>query len=128
MNIFKKRWPSQLIYFRNYGLGKLGLDKCLKSPVSGHPSKSSMVNEPSHCGNLNHSTFSIFIDQCEGNLSWKKSLLLISKIFGHFVNTLTAGHKFSLLNRGKLTQPIQMELSEKQKAFSEYFPAFLKCR
>ena len=40
----------------------------------------------------------------------------------HFV----AGHKFSLLNRDKLTQPIQMQLSKKKKAFSIFFSAFLK--
>ena len=38
----------------------------------------------------------------------------------HFV----AGHKFSLLNRDKLTQPIQMQLSKKQKAFSNVFLHF----
>ena len=45
-----------------------------------------------------------------------------------FVNTLIAGHKFSLLDRENLMQPIQMQLSKKQKAFSEFFSAFFKCR
>ena len=31
-----------------------------------------------------------------------------------------------LLNRDNLTQPIQMQLSQKQKNFSEFFFAFLK--
>ena len=44
------------------------------------------------------------------------------------MNTLTAGNKFSLLNRDKLTQPIQMQFSKKQKAFSQLFSAVLKCR
>ena len=57
-------------------------------------------------------------------LSWKKSFLIICKILRLFVNTLTAGHKFSLLNRDKLTQPIQMQLSKKQKAFSNVFLHF----
>ena len=34
--------------------------------------------------------------------------------------------KYSLLNRDNLTEPIQMQLSRKQKAFSELFSAFLK--
>ena len=53
--------------FGSYGLRKPWLHKCLKSPVSEDPSESNMVNRPKHCSNLNHSTFTIFIDQCEGN-------------------------------------------------------------
>ena len=53
--------------FRNYGLGKSWLDKCLKSPFFEDSSKRNMVKGPKHCPNLNHITFSIFIDQCEGN-------------------------------------------------------------
>ena len=53
--------------FRNYGLGYPWLDKCLKSSISEDPSKSTMVNGPKHCSNLNRSTFSIFIDECERN-------------------------------------------------------------
>ena len=45
-----------------------------------------------------------------------------------FVNTLTVGDKYSLLNRDKLTKPIQMQLSEKQTAFSEFFSTFLKSK
>ena len=59
-------------------------------------------------------------------LSYKKSLLVISKISRLFPNTLSADGKYSLLNRDNLTQPIQMQLSRKQKTFSEYFCAFLK--
>ena len=36
-------------------------------------------------------------------------------------NTVTAVYKYSLLNRDNLTQPIQMQLSKKQKNFSEFF-------
>ena len=39
---------------------------------------------------------------------------------------MSADAKYSPLNRDNLTQPIQMQLSRKQKAFSEYFCAFLK--
>ena len=47
---------------RNYGLGKPSLVKCLKSPVFEDPSKSNMVNGSKHCSDLNHNTFSIYID------------------------------------------------------------------
>ena len=43
-----------------------------------------------------------------------------------FVNRLTADDKHYVLNRDNLTQPIQMQLCEKQKSFSEFFSAVLK--
>ena len=39
---------------------------------------------------------------------------------------MTADDKYSLLNRDNLKQPIPTQLSQKEKAFSEYFLAFLK--
>ena len=52
---------------------------------------------------------------------------MICKISRLFPNTLSADGKYSLLNRDNLTQSIQMQLSRKQKTFSEFFSAFLKC-
>ena len=43
-----------------------------------------------------------------------------------FVNGLTADDKRYLLNKENLTQPIQMQLSQKQKKFSPTFFAFPK--
>ena len=63
----KKRWLSWLQHFRNYGLRKTCLHQCQKSPVSRDLSESNMVNAPKHCWNLHGSTFTIFIDHCEGN-------------------------------------------------------------
>ena len=40
-------------------------------------------------------------------------------------NTLTVNDKHNLLNRDNLTQPIDMQLSEKQKTFSKIFFFFL---
>ena len=34
--------------------------------------------------------------------------------------------RYSLLNTDNLTQPIQMQLSQKQKTLSQFFAAFLK--
>ena len=63
-----------------------------------------------------------------GQLSWKKSLLLTCQILGLLVNTLATDEKYPVLNRDNLTIPIQMQLSQKQKTFSEFFAAFLKSR
>ena len=55
-------------------------------------------------------------------MSWKKSLLAIQKILGLLVNTLTTDDKYTLLNTDTLTQPIQMQLSKKQKTkFVQHF-------
>ena len=59
-------------------------------------------------------------------LTCKKSLLVTWKIWRLFPNTLSGDGKYSLLNRDNLTQPIQMQLSRKQKTFSDFFSAFLK--
>ena len=48
------------------------------------------------------------------------------KILSLFVNTWTADDKHYLLSRDNLVQPVQMELSQKQKSFSQFFFAFLK--
>ena len=59
-------------------------------------------------------------------LTFKKFLLVICKISRLFPNTLSADGKYSLFNRDNLTEPIQMQLSRKQKTFSEFFSSFLK--
>ena len=43
-----------------------------------------------------------------------------------FVNTSTPNSKYSFLNRDKLTQPIQILLSQKENTFFEFFPPFRK--
>ena len=43
-----------------------------------------------------------------------------------FVNTLTVNDKHYQLNRENLTEPIQIQLSQEQKIFSQFFFAFLK--
>ena len=59
-------------------------------------------------------------------MHWKKYLLVIHKILRPFVNTLAGNDKHYLLNRDNLTHPIQIELSQKQKTFSEFRFSFLK--
>ena len=42
------------------------------------------------------------------------------------INLLTVNDKYSVLNRDNLRQPIQMQLSQKQKVFSEFVSTILK--
>ena len=105
----------------NYGLQKTWLDIFLKSPVSKETLTSNMVNGPNDCCHLNGSTVTLFSDHLEGNWVGKKSLLVSCKTLKEFVNTLTADDKYSLLNRDKLMEPNQTQLSQKQKAFSPFF-------
>ena len=53
-------------------------------------------------------------------------MLVLCKILGLFVNTLSEDDKYCLLYKDKLTQPIPILLSQKQKTFSKFFSAFLK--
>ena len=58
-------------------------------------------------------------------LNWKNVLLLTCKILGLFANRLAANDKYSVLNRVNLTIPVEMQLSQKQKNFSQVFSLFL---
>ena len=53
-------------------------------------------------------------------------MLVLCKISGLFLNTLTDDDKYCLLYRDNLTQPIQILLSQKKKTFSKFFSAFSK--
>ena len=59
-------------------------------------------------------------------MHWKNSPLVIHKIIRLFLNEFTVNDRHYPLNRDNLTQPIQMQLSEKQKTFSEFCFSFLK--
>ena len=59
-------------------------------------------------------------------VAFQKSVLVIHKILRLFANTLTVEEKHYMLNRDNRTQPIQMQLSEKQTNFVDFFFAFLK--
>ena len=59
-------------------------------------------------------------------VAFVKSLFAINKILTLFLNTLTVNEKHYVLTRENLTQTIQIQLSQKQKTFFEFFFAFLK--
>ena len=52
------------------------------------------------------------------------SPLEVGEIFRVFLNTLTAEHKYPVQDCQNLQLPIQMQLSEKRKTFSESFVTF----
>ena len=56
----------------------------------------------------------------------EKSVLVIHKILRLLVNTLTLYDKHYRLNRDNLTEPIQIQLSQKQKTFSQFFFCIFK--
>ena len=58
----------------------------------------------------------------------KKSLLLTCLILGLLVNTLAADERYPVLNRDNLMILFQMQLSQKEKTFSQFFVVFLKSR
>ena len=61
-------------------------------------------------------------------INCKKYLLVIFKIFRLFITTFSAVDKYSLPNREYLRQPLQVQLSQKQKTFSRFFSAFSKSK
>ena len=54
------------------------------------------------------------------------SLSLTCQILGLLANTFAADEKYPVLNRDNLTISIQIQLSQKQKTFSQFFAVFLK--
>ena len=96
---------------------------CFRGPFDKQHGKRAQTLLPSASQHIYHIYLSV-----SRQLSWSKSLLFTCQIFGLLVNTLAADDMYPLLNRYNLKIPIQMQLSQKQKTFSEYFLKFLKPR
>ena len=60
-------------------------------------------------------------------MSRTKSAFVWSKILTLFFNTLTTDAKYSRRNMLNFTQQLEAPLPQKQKTFSRFFIAFLKC-
>ena len=60
-------------------------------------------------------------------MSWKRFPSVWYEILRLFVNALTADDKYTGSNMKNLPQQFQTPLSLKQKTFSVFFIAFLKC-
>ena len=59
---------------------------------------------------------------------FEKSFLVICKFLSLFVNTFTAYDKYSVLNKQYLLHPTHMQLTQKQKSFTQFFSAVWKSR
>ena len=59
-------------------------------------------------------------------LIWKMSPLVLGEIVGVLANTLTADGKYPDQGCENLQLPIQMQLYEKRKSFSQLFIPFLE--
>ena len=124
----KNRDIFQLIWLgSNQWSPKTLSDKCLKSPNSKNASTSYMVNMPKHYWYLHHYTFMIFIIIWLGNYV-RKSLSYWQRKSWHCLIHPGTDEKYPVLNIGNLTIPIQMQLSQKTKTFSQFFAAFWKSR
>ena len=60
-------------------------------------------------------------------MNWTKSAIVGSEILTLFVNTLTTDDMYSCRNMLYFTQKLEAPLPQKQKTFSRFFLAFLKC-
>ena len=69
--------------------------------------------------------YHIFSTLC-GEIIWKISPWFKFLIIGFFVNTWIADYKYPLPDCENLPFPIQIQLSEKQKTFSEFFIPFME--
>ena len=101
----------------------MSIKSCFKGSFPKQHGKLAQTLSKFGCQQLYH----IYWSLCR-QLSQKKSLLVICKISRLFPNTLGANGKYSLFKRDNLTEPIQIQVSRKQKTFSEFFSAFLKSR
>ena len=59
---------------------------------------------------------------------FEKVSLIDNRNLGTAYYTLPTDEKYPLLNTENLTIPIQMQLSQKKKTFSQFFASFLKSR
>ena len=80
-----------------------------------------------HCWNQHGTTTTLFSRQFEVNWVRKSHRQSDKKILRLFVHALTADDKHSGSNIQNLQEQFQTPLSRKQKTFSGFFIAFLKC-
>ena len=125
MNILKKKtliaYVFPILQTKKEVVRQISKKLFLKRPFNKWHGKQAetLLKSPRH--DLYHIYWSLW-----RQLSWKKSLLSICKILELFLNTLTADDKYSLLNKGKLTQSIHMHLSKKKKTFFQFVFPYLE--
>ena len=92
---------------------------CFRRPFDKEGDKRAQALIKSASQNLYHIHWSL-----PSLYSWKRSLLLTCQILGLLLNTLLADRVYLVLHRNNLTVEIQMELSQKQKTFSQFLVHF----
>ena len=102
---------------------KTWLDNCLKRLVSDDPFTRNIINVSKHCWNLHHSTFIIFLSHYQRNWVGKSLSYWYAKSWDCLL-THWLPMKNIVLHRDNITTTIQTQLSQKQKAFSQFFAAF----
>ena len=98
------------------------LVKCLKSLVSQNLATVSMLNSLKTCT----TAFPSYCFVTLSKIDMENIRLSVSEVLRVFVNKLSTNNTYFLCNRKSLPEPIQLQLSKKQKKFSEFFAAYLK--
>ena len=80
-----------------------------------------------HCWNQDSTIYYPLFSSIRGKRSYKKSSLVSCEIFRQFANAWNADDKYSGSNMQSLPQQFQTPLSQKQKTFSWFIIAFLRC-
>ena len=129
------RLPYLLMSMKGIGLAKIRLtdmeslktvfQRIDKSPVSKDTLTSRLDIGNKHCSNMENATINSYWSLWK-QLRWRKSFLLICKFLKLFLKALTGRDKYSLRNKDNLQQPFQMQWSQKQEIFFQFFLAFLK--
>ena len=94
---------------------------CLKTPSKSQHVKGSQTLLKSKQQHFDNIFLSLRWKKC-----WKISLLVISELLRMLVSTLTANDKYCLCKNENLQQLIQIQLSQKENTFSQFFASFLK--
>ena len=114
------------MYLPNYRLWKSLLENSLNSTVLEDALAVNMWSRPNCSWNLHDRAFIALLLSFLGKLIWIMCPIVLGEILGMFVNTLTADGKYSVQGCEKLQLPIQMQLYEKRKTFSQFFVSFLE--
>ena len=109
------------MYLPNYRLWKSLLENSLNSTVLEDALAVNMWSRPNCSWNLHDRAFIALLLSFLGKLIWIMCPIVLGEILGMFVNTLTADGKYSVQGCEKLQLPIQMQLYEKRKTFSQFF-------
>ena len=93
---------------------------CFIGPIDKQHGKRAIILLKSVTQEFHHIYWSL-----SRQLRWEKILFLTCRILGLLAHTFAVDDKYAFLNWENLTIPIEMQLSWKQKTFSEFFSAFL---